>query len=298
MKEEIRVFWEQIRPMLERRFDGKAELTIKEVTKNNGSVLTGVYANYVGNTVRPTVYLEEFAMRYMEGEKLHILVDEIYRCLTHRAPEFDLDSFVDWDKAKLRICMRLVNREKNGELLKDIPHVSFLDLELVFYYLIPEEAKLGSASILIHNNHCEAWGITTEELFSYARDNTKHLNGPRIISMAEMLTEIGGPEFIQDKALPMWIMTSKNKYFGAVGLYYSDIIREFAKDRGKSLYVLPSSVHEIILLEDNGDDDSEKLREMVKEVNSTQVAADEVLSDSVYRFDLDSNHLSMLECAA
>ena len=298
MKEEIRTFWEKIKPVLERKFNGKAELTIKDVTKNNGRELTGVCALYGDNAILPTVYLEEYAMRYATGESLNILADEIYRYLMHRVPEFELDSFVDWDKAKLRICMRLVNREKNEELLNDIPHVAFLDLELIFYYLLPEEAKLGSASILIHNNHCEAWGITTEELFSYARDNTKHLNGLRIISMAEMLTEIGGPEFIQDKALPMWIMTSENKYFGAVGLYYADIIREFAKDRGKSLYVLPSSVHEIILLEDNGDDDSEKLREMVKEVNSTQVATEEVLSDSIYRFDLDSNRLSMLDCAA
>ena len=298
MKEEIRIFWEKLKPVLECRFDEETEFVLKEVTKNNGRVLTGVCVNNADNPVRPTIYLEEFEMRYTAGENLHVLADEIYNCLVHSSPEFDMESFINWEQAKLRICMRLVNREKNEELLKDIPHVAFLDLELVFYYLIPIEARFGNASILIHNAHCAAWRITTEELYRYAKDNTKHLNRPRIVPMSEILMEMGGPDFVQDNVLPMWIMTNENKYYGAVGLYYADIIREFAKDRGKSLYVLPSSVHEIILLEDNGNDNSENLRKMVKEVNATQVAEEEVLSDSVYYFDLTSNRISMSECAA
>lgn len=298
MKEEMRVFWKELKPVLELRFDVETEFVLKEVTKNNGRVLTGVCVDNADSPIRPTVYLEGFEKRYTAGEDLHILADEIHNCLTHSTPEFDLESFINWEQAKLRICMRLVNREKNESLLKDVPHVSFMDLELIFYYLLPQDAEFGKASILIHNSHCAAWGISTEELYSYAKDNTKHLNRPRIVPMSEVLSELGCPDFIQDQSIPMWIMTNESTYFGAVGMYYIDIIKDFAKDRGKSLYVLPSSVHEIILLEDNGNEAPNDLLAMVHEVNSTQVAVDEVLSDSVYRYDLESSRISMLECAA
>ena len=299
MTEEIRSFWDKIRPLLEERMEGDTKISLHEVVKNNGRKLTGICFEQEENRIRPTVYLEDYLERYRDGESLVKLAETIYRCAFQPLPDFDIQEFMNWDRAKLRVCMKLVNREKNKELLADVPHVPFLDLELLFYYILPEEAHIQKASILIHNSHCNSWGITTEELHRYAKENTLHLNSPHIKNMIDVLDSMGCVIDDEDKRnVPMWVMTSQDKYYGAIGLFYADIIREFARERGKSLFVLPSSIHELIIVEDTGDESADMLRDMVCQVNATQLSEDEILSDSVYRFDLKSNQVTVAAQAA
>ncbi|MBQ7925064.1 MAG: hypothetical protein IJ335_02090, partial [Lachnospiraceae bacterium] len=55
--------------------------------------------------------------------------------------------------------------------------------------------------------------------------------------------------------------------------------------KGK-FYILPSSVHEVILLKDDGEESPSKLQEMVREINQCEVDPTEVLSDSIYHYDI------------
>ena len=148
--------------------DGEKCIT-HQVMKNNGVVVNGISITKSGGTVTPTVYVEGYMERYTNGETVESIAGEIYMLLDHAMlPMFDTDSFMDWDKVKMRICMRMVNRERNAKLLRKVPHLSFLDLEIVFYYLLPDTPvgeQQVNGSILIYNSHMERWGITDKELY-------------------------------------------------------------------------------------------------------------------------------------
>ena len=301
---------------------GQSDVRISQVRKNNGILLTGVSLFREQSNITPTVYLDDYLKRYDEGESFGSVMNEIIRLLEESGEEkhFDVSSFLEWKRARNRIAYRLVNAEKNSELLKELPHILYLDMAIVFYYLLGE-GDFGNASILIYNRHMEQWGVTREQLYAEAQENSRKLLPENLQSMKELMRdilledirrkmkEIPGTEKESGECLdllaqemlesvmegrediPMYVLTSKAKYYGAACMLYPGVLHSFAAGLGKSLYILPSSIHEVILLGDTGMETAEQLREMVRQVNETQVAADEVLSDSVYYYDLRKEEL-------
>ena len=97
--------------------------------------------------------------------------------------------------------------------------------------------------------------------------------------------------------VPMYVLTNDVKYYGAACILYDGVLKEFAESAGRDLYILPSSVHEVILLPDMGYEDVDMLKKMVCEVNDTQLSPDEVLSDTIYHYDRDTEDISMVSFA-
>ena len=174
-------------------------------------------------------------------------------------------------------------------MLKDVPHIPFYDLSIVFQFLITEE-NFGNATILIHNAHLQIWGISVETLYQKAQQNASVLNPYEIKNMQEVLCE-----YIPDKeedigqainnTVPVYVLSNKNRLFGASCILYPELIQDFAQAVGSDLYIIPSSVHEVLLLPTHGTEESEDIKRMVQEVNDTQVETEDVLSYSVYFFD-------------
>ncbi len=282
---------------------GKGTVRVSHVRKNNGILLTGISLIEKQEEVTPTVYLEDFYERYKDGADFGELMSRIIHMVEKKAPDlkFDLESFSDFNKAKDRIVFKLISMEKNRDLLKEVPYIPFLDMAMVFYYLLGEE-KLDHASILIYEKYMERWGVGTAQLYEAAKDNTPRLLPGKVFDMNTMMREIlaehlreNGMEAEIDQILAsaplpsdgiMYVLTNTEKYFGACALAYPGMVAELAEKLDADLYVLPSSVHEVILLPaDSPSIEPEQLRTMVKEVNATQVAPEEVLSDSVYYYD-------------
>ena len=189
-----------------------------------------------------------------------------------------------------RIIFKLINTEKNRELLRDVPYIPFHDLSIVFQCLVSEE-RFGNASILIHNVHLQLWKVNARELYECALENTPLLQGYELADMNTVLEEmkaLGGidDEEIEDmqQEVPMYVLSNKSRINGASCILYKDILKDFAMVVDKDLYVLPSSIHEVILLPSDGTQESEQLKEMVREINQSQVEKEEVLSDSVYYY--------------
>ncbi len=293
---------------------------ISAVRKNNGIQLTGVSMFKDGSNITPTVYLEDYLQRYEEGESFGTIMGEIISVLERsgREQHFDLNAFTDWKKAQKRVVYKLVNAEMNREQLAEIPHLPFLDMAIVFYYLLGED-EMGNATILICNSHIAQWNVTAEELYACAHSNTRRLLPVTIQNMEELMREVfledmgkkmreekcrEGQEGMADsvdemlrlamegrESVPMYVMTNKNRYFGAACLLYPGVLRCFAERLDSNLFILPSSIHEVIILEDDGCTAAGQLQEMVRQVNDTQVAAEEVLSDTVYYYERHKDEL-------
>ena len=154
---------------------------------------------------------------------------------------------------------KLIRRDANEELLKQIPYEPFLDLAVVYYIQI-DNTRFGSAAIQIRNEHLRYWRVEKEEIRRLAEKNT-----PRIY--------------------PVYVATNEQCRLGAAVMRYPDFREKVRGMIRGDFYILPSSIHEVILVPESFGLEPERMQEMVKEINQTGVAPEEVLSDSVYYFD-------------
>ena len=290
MKQEI---IKQIKDAVIERLGDGYEVEIHEVLKNNDTKLTGMTIKKVGHNVAPTIYLDKY-VDTTEGELMSAADDivETYRQHEGRIPENDV---VQLDKEKILngACIWLVNAERNSEILKTCPHTLLLDLA-VTYRLVFDHIGDGMASCLITNQMMECYGITLDELEAAAGKNADKYQTK---TMREIMIEMnpGMAMLLPDDPIPMYVITNESKLFGATVLAYKDELKRLADSLNSDLYILPSSVHEIIAVPTNAFDDLSQLQAMVPEVNNTQVQPDEVLSDQVYRYTRETD---VLEVAA
>ena len=297
-------FEEKIVDCVRARIDDGVGIEITEVTKNNGVVLKGLSLKESDSSISPTIYLERYFAAYRDGRSMEEICDEIVD-VYHRGnlgAFFDVADFLDFEKAKKRIVYKLVNYEKNKVLLKQIPHKPFLDMAVVYYYLL-ENDRLENATILIYNNHLESWNVTLNEIDQLAKENTPLLLKADLRSITEVLYQIirsrneeDAEKFLElenetESDPIMYVLSNKSKIFGAAAILYDDVLKNFSEKVQKDLYILPSSVHEVILIPKEESMEWEKLQEMVKEVNSTQVEDVEILSDSVYCYQRGNDAL-------
>ena len=282
------------------KLDEKITVRITDVTKNNGVVLKGMSFTGQGETISPTIYLEQYYEAYKEGSEWGELVDRIVDTFRLGAKNeiFDVQSFLNFEEAKEHIVFKIVNYEKNKKLLKEIPHKKIMDLAVVYYYLLSND-NLENATILIYNNHLENWKITAEELDAIAMENTPKLLSADLRSITDVLNEMLKARGIDTGFLEadpsdngsMYVLSNESKVFGAATILYSEVLKEYADKIGSDLFILPSSIHEVIIIPKEEGMEWEKLQEMVVEVNSTQVEDVEVLSDSVYYYSREKDSL-------
>ena len=278
---------------VEKRAGENYRVKLNDVMKNNGVVLRGITLMQDDSNISPTIYLNPYYDAYENGDTtLGTVIDEVIDTYERNKinRSIDMKFFLNYETVRSRIIFKLINTEKNRELLRDVPYIPFHDLSIVFQCLVSEE-RFGNASILIHNVHLQLWEVNARELYECALENTPLLQGYELADMNTVLEEmkaLGGidDEEIEDmqQEVPMYVLSNKSRINGASCILYKDILKDFAMVVDKDLYVLPSSIHEVILLPSDGTQESEQLKEMVREINQSQVEKEEVLSDSVYYY--------------
>lgn len=283
------------------------------VIKNNGVELTGMIIKEKDNNASPTIYIDELYKEYQRGVSLKKLADTVRQIYKENQyeEEVNLQKFKNYESAKEKIVYKLIGEEKNKKLLQSIPHRVFSNLAIVFYYVVDEPPFYGKASILITNVHLKYWKIDEEELYQNAIRNTPFLLPPQIQNIEDVMHDIMKNELTQDETIeemmnrlkkdllgidkvPMYVLTNNRKLQGAACMLYPGVIRKFAKTLNKNIYILPSSVHEVILLAEDASSNKKDLLSMVTEINATQVDECEVLADSVYFYDLEEDRLKRL----
>ena len=294
------------------------EFTVRsyKVLKNNSVALVGLSIMEKGINIAPAIYLDSFYTDFCDGHPLDVIINEILRIYSanRSVSEFDAEIFNDFDKLRSRITYKLINHDQNLELLDQIPHRCFLDLEII-YSLNMGITKYGNASVTIYKEHMNAWRTDEQTLYELASGNTPELLKPEIRSMQElirnMIAEEGGDisqdysagcdaeeehepaECIEDE-VPMYVLSNKSHFNGAACVLYSNVLDRFADKAGRDLFIIPSSVHEVILIPDNGRIEQERLKEMISDVNCTQVSAEEILSYGLYYYSRQDRRINAM----
>ena len=281
----FQTFVDNIVDLLQERMGDAYEIKVIRVTKNNDVELTGIAITRQEDSIFPTIYLEGLYEEFKEGARLSALVEKIINCHEEQsmALELDMDFFRDFNRVKDRIFYKLVRFEKNKTFLRDAPHLRWNDLAVVFYYAMEKEVMEGGY-IAINRQHMLMWKQNAESLYRLAGRNTKREMPELLVSMRELVMELTGVWIRDEDTVPMYVLTNQEKRFGAAAMLYSARIGELAGQLESDLLILPSSIHEVLLVPDHCGQDYAFYRQMVDEVNRTHVEPEEVLSYGLYRY--------------
>ena len=282
-------FTEKIAGMVKSRL-GSAEIHVRNVTKNNGIHLTGLAIQEEGCNISPCIYLEGFYSEYENGDKdLEAIAGEIIsiHCRNRAIHNFDVSMFTDYRCTCPMLRGRLINTERNTELLKGVPHREVFDLSLVYYVEIPHPGRQEAGSILVQDGHMQLWEVKEQELYNQTMKNMEETDRASILNMADVFADMLGflPGNLPEDGVPMYILTNQRRWNGAVQMLNRKALEDMAVLFGADYYILPSSIHETILVpvgEQTGT--AWNLAQIVQEVNHTEVPPEEFLSSHVYQY--------------
>lgn len=297
---EFETFKEELLDHLRQILGEEKRICFQSVEKNNGIQEEAVVILGEEKRIAPTIYLREFFENWKWGrETLEEISREILlqNARQEREVDFSLDSFENYEKARGQVYFKLINYEMNKVMLTKIPYIAYLDLAVVFYYRL-EKGNFQGATMLIHNCNLDVWNIDSRQLLEDAVLNTSRKLPYSFQGMDALIRELAGAsndeemEFYTGEEI-MYVLSNQEKCFGAAALLYPHLLSHISKIFRKNFYVLPSSVHECILVPDQGQYSRIELTRMVREVNQSQVEADEILSDQVYYYDRQKEKLMM-----
>lgn len=187
---------------------------------------------------------------------------------------------LDYREARERLVYRLIQTRRNERLLRQIPHVPYLDLSIVFELYWKQEGQY--CSCLVYNSHLEQWGVTPEEVERQARENTP-IRLPAVFDSLEqmLLPMMGG---LRQEPSGLSVLSNREGFHGAAAILYPGELKRAADQLQNDLVVLPSSIHEVLLLPDDPGQDYGMLTRLVQEINRNEVEQEEWLSDHPYRY--------------
>ncbi len=278
-------FVQTVEQKVSKEIGERVRVSIHTARKYNGVMRRGLLFSEQDGRVSPTIYLEEYYRRFEQGGAMDAVVAEIVKLYGRLRMEKTWEKRTLHDYAELgeRIVYRLVNREKNLEMLREMPYIPYLDLAVIFYVLF-ESDICGTAAMPVREEHLRQWGVAKEQVCKQARDNTCRLLPCEFKAMSSVMAEFMDTEDMGEKDI-LFVLTNRSRSFGAAAVLYPGELERIGNFLEEDYYVLPSSVHEMLVVRKSAVLGKEPLSEMVKEINETQVAEEEVLSDRAYYYD-------------
>lgn len=289
----------------------EGKVSISHVIKNNGVELDGLIIMMKDSNVSPTIYLNNYYEEYCGGRPMKAIIENIFEIYDENKNKVTIcaEFFMNFENIKDKIVYKVINYNQNKKLLQKVPHKKILDLAVVFYCLL-EQGESGNATALIYNTHMDTWNVDEEKIYETALENTPNLLKADIKRMSDIIKELfmqennmseeecskimDGLDGIEgNKKADMYVLTNATRINGAACMLYDNVLGEFADLIESDLYILPSSIHEVIIVPKISNLDKEELSEMVKEVNQEGVANDEILSDTVYVYDRMDHIISL-----
>lgn len=288
--------------------DESCHVEIRYVQKNNIGQIPTLNIMEEGAVVSPNFYLnylyEEFQQKEITiVEQAQKVVEAHYKNVAECPLEVDASlASQDPEEVRGRLFFRLVNYEKNRELLKETPHIKIQDMALM-YYLFVYHVDESLGSIRASYSIFRQFGWVEEEMYQEVLANTVRLFPERVTTFSEAIEGIISAVFqnagisAEDLAGAFWgkefplVITNTSGLDGAAAIVYPDLLRKLAERIGYNLFLLPASVHECLAVPDNGRFPLEKLEKMVVAVNRESVSPEEFLSDHVYYYNADLDHL-------
>ncbi|MCR5769998.1 MAG: DUF5688 family protein [Butyrivibrio sp.] len=293
---EFKSFCEQIVSYMSEKYP-ESKVSISEISKNNGVTYNCLNVNTPGTKISEVIYLEPMYEAFKDGASFLDIINrvEIAR-LGSKDKNFDVDYFKDYDKVRDRIMVKLINYDKNLTILSGMPHRKLMDLAITYFCCVGD--KISEGVIMIKNEHVDMWNIKEEDLYEAACTNAIKKNDYELLPLMNVVNNSLGisqeegdfeDSLEEDNLSFLKILTNNDRTYGAATLVSPGLLCALSHKYDSNFYILPSSVHELILMIDDDDkfdkDKAAELYDMVRYVNMTEVETEDVLSDNVYYYD-------------
>lgn len=283
------MFQSKVTDALQSRLGKDYHLILQKVPKNNGILLDGLSIMRKDVGVSPTIYLNSYYERYQDGIPFHSIVEEIFQIYQENSAVTRLDFSIlnDFSLLKDKVVYKLIHTASNKTLLSDLPSIPYLDLSIVFYLFL-EKNESGQMTALIHNDHLSGWNTNLDELYRLASANTPRLLPAEVKSMSDVMKSLAaehlGRDYREDfvdellcapSVSPLYVQTNSSGICGACTILYPDQLKTFADMVNADVVVLPSSIHEVLLIPFEDTISFEELSDMVSHINRAEVPVED-----------------------
>lgn len=285
-------FKKQLIDGLQKAFKGEDILiNIQDVIKNNDHHLDALCITKPDSMISPNIYIQSFYDQYLEGDSLQNVVNRIKHIAVCELNHLPVIPEINRDSAMNNLFATVVGLETNREMLADVPHRIVEDLAIIPRFKV--DVPNAAASFVVKNTMLSHLHMTKDEVLQIALANTEKQSficRSMTEVLKEMLTDNPGfgeegdiSENLLDEAeMPLYVVTNSDKSYGATAMICRSVMQQVREQIGEECYILPSSVHECLLIPKSQASDLKFLQDMVYEVNRTTVTPEEFLSDSVY----------------
>lgn len=303
-------FAEMARKRVQERIKGKGQAEHTWIERNNQVVRAGIGVRELESPALSVLNVEAYYEQYQcGGIGIEEAMEDICQVLAPSvgSQEERGEGLLDYQKMKEKIVFRLISREKNQERLGMIPHIPFLDMEIEFRLLL-SRSEWGQREALISQELCRGWHMGAEGLFAQAKENMVRLYPPRLQSMDDVMRDIAtrhmeemgmpvSPGFLDEikGGTPLYVLSNQSGIHGAGTLLYPGLLKGFADSQGSDVVILPSSIHEVLLVPFEENFSFPMLRQMVRNINGSEVPPEDQLSDQVYLYQREKGTIQVAE---
>lgn len=278
-----------------------AEVSTMECHKLNRAY-TGLMVRKEGELLTPTINLNQLyeAYKTQPSVTMETVCRKIADIVLEAPIQVDLKAILNYENVKDKLFIRVSSAEANKEGLEIVPHQLKEDLAITYHVAVGKDQD-GLSSMLITNEMMKEYGVTQEQIHEDAMKSSPRVMVPEVSSIGVLIDEIYQKNILmltpderemlletlqESSEMPtFFVVTNTERVNGAGVIFYPEFMDNMGELLGNNFFILPSSIHQMLILPDDGQVDAEMLRDMVKEVNATQVAPAERLTNDVYHFD-------------
>ena len=302
--------YEEYKQLLTSALEKQSEdIVFRKQLKNNQVYLDSICLK--NKSVSPVVYFESYFENFKSGTSIEEIANQIIDVLHSSQTGFiekQTKNLLNYEENKNKIFPALINYSQNEDYLKRVPHRKFLDLAIVYKIIFSDE-RHSNFALPINSCVMKDWNVTEDDLYRISIENTKKENEYTVLTVYEaimnMLLSADEPNESIDITDAndfelMLTVADKSGFLGSSVLLFPEVIKEAIEEycpNSTKLLILPSSTKEVILIPYPEDNTSIlELWEMVKSVNETSVAPQEILSnENIYIYEKDSNIIRIFE---
>lgn len=295
---EYDVFIHEVMNRMQQKLGNGFYLHIEKLSKDNGIKADCLVISTEGEKMSECINLKCYYRLCVSQEDMDMIAADMmktYRKARQQKQAVQEDELLDWNQARKRIMFRLVSTEANRELLKDMPHTNFCDLSQVFYLFFETDGD-GCQTVPVTDRLMEMWKVGMDEILLNAERNTTERMPWKLARMNEILNALDREFAPEKRGMPFYVLTNSMKLYGAGCILYNGMLEKVAERIGFGFYVLPISVHELIIVPSDQcrPETVQELKGIVKFINDTELPECDILSESVYYYDR-KEHLFMVE---
>lgn len=300
-KMDYETFRQEMKKLVEEGLRGKGEYSLSWNTMHKNNVTKkGLMISEEGSLVSLSVYFDQSYQEYLGGRPLSDISREIIEFQVEKGyPDIPMQELKDFGKMKEKLRVRLVGKEQNEAYLEEGPYKPHpMGAEILYVEL--ERNREGTMGLHVTHQVVQEWNVPVQEIFETALENSQNKESARFQSLTAVTASILGMESPEEGPFnkgEIYVLSNQSRDHGAAALLYPGVLEEIHRKMEGDFYILPSSVHEVLILSKEMGFAPAELKKMVMEVNRDQVIPEERLGNDVYEFKSDTGTLQKCKVA-